>query len=256
MKHGGTVRLGVFVGALVSASAMMIIPVGAAENPYSAIIERNVFNLHPPPPPPNPADLVKKTPPPKILVTGINTILGRKVVFLTLPPLKPGGPPEYLSLSEGQAQDEIEVKSIDDKAGVVQIVNHGEPQPLDFEHDSPKPVGAPPGGTPTMPTPYAMPAPIPAAPPMPNAGSVVRPMRSLPARNSSAENNGGFGGGLGSGNFNPQQNATTLSPEEQVALIELQRIKALREGDPVSKILPPTPLTQEVLQGQQQPAPQ
>jgi hypothetical protein len=100
-----------------------------------------------------------------------------------------------------------------------------------------------------------MPAPIPAAPPMPNAGSVVRPMRSLPARNSSAENNGGLGAGVGPGGFNQQPQGTTMTPDEQVALIELQRVKAMQEHDPVYKILPPTPLTPEVM-GQQQPAPQ
>ena len=256
MKHGGNLRFGLLAGAFLGASAMMIIPLVAAENPYNAIIERNVFNLHPPPPPVNPADLVKKAPPPKVLMTGISTLSGRKVVFLTLPPLKPGGPPELLTLAEGQAQDEIEVKSIDDKAGVVQIVNHGEPQPLDFEHDSPKPTGAPPGA---IPSPIAMPAPFPAAPTMPAPGSVVRPMRSLPARNSSAENNynGGMSPGVAPANFNQlnRQQQANLTPEEQVALIELQRVKALQEHDPVSAILPTTELTPEVM-GQQQPAPQ
>jgi hypothetical protein len=236
---------------LLSASAIGVTSVGAVENPYSAIVERNVFNLHPPPPPINPADLIKKAPPPKITFTGITTILGIKKAFLTVPPSKPG-PPESIILSEGQAQNDIEVKHIDEKAGVVQVINHGEPQTLDFEHDAPKIVGPPPG---VQPIPVAMPAPIPAAPPpgvqpMPNGGTVIRPLRALPARNTSTENNGGFG--TGAANVNQQAQVSTMTPEEQVALIELQRVKAIQQHDPIYKILPPTELTPEVM-GQQAP---
>ena len=244
-----------FVGVLLSASAMVVTSLDAAENPYSAIVERNVFNLHPPPPPINPADLIKKTPPPKITLTGITTILGKKVTFLTIPPTKPGAPPESIMLAEGQAQSEIEVKSIDERAGVVQVMNHGESETLNFEKDGAKPPGPAPSG------PMSMPAPIPAAPPagvqpMPGGGTTIRPLRSLPSRNSSAENNGGagFGGGVGGG-LSPQQQQNNLTPEEQVALIELQRVKALSEHDPISNLLPPTELTPEVT-GQQPQAPQ
>jgi hypothetical protein len=245
MKLGGNAKFGVLVGVLLSASAVGLTSVGAVENPYNAIVERNVFNLHPPPPPINPADLIKKAPPPKITFTGITTILGIKKAFLTVPPSKPG-PPESIILSEGQAQNSIEVKSIDEKAGVVQVINHGEPQTLDFEHDAPKNVGPAPG----VPTPIAMPAPIPSAPPpgvqpMPAAGTIIRPLRALPARNSSTENNGGFG--TGAANLNAEAQVSTMTPEQQVALIELQRVKAIQQHDPVYKILPPTELTPEVL---------
>ena len=247
MKHGGNARLGVIAGVLLSASAIAVMPVGAAENPYSAIVERNVFNLHPPPPPVNPADLIKKTPPPKITFTGITTF-GTKKAYLTIPGVKPAAPPENISLAEGQAQYDIEVKSIDEKAGVVKIVNHGEPQTLDFVNDAPKNVGPPPG---VSPIPIAMPAPIPAAPPpgvqpMPAPGTVIRPLRSLPARNT-GDANGGLGADVGSGNFNQQAQVSTMTPEEQVALIEFQRVKAIKEHDPVYKILPPTELTPEVM---------
>jgi hypothetical protein len=202
----------------------------------------------------NPADLVKKTPPPKITLTGITTILGKKVTFLTTPPVKPGTPPESVMLAEGQAQNEIEVKSIDEKAGVVQVINHGEPETLDFEKNGAKPSGPAPG------TPLTLPAPIPSAPqqnlqPMPGAGTTIRPLRSLPSRNSSAENDNG--GGVGGPNLNVQQlqQHQNLTPEEQVALIELQRIKAIQEHDPIGNLLPPTALTPEVM-GQQPQAPQ
>jgi len=72
----------------------------------------------------------------------------------------------------------------------------------------------------------------------------------LPGRNSSAENNNngnggpGFGGGVSAGNLG--QRPVNLSPEEQVALIEVQRAKAIQDHDPVANILPPTELTSEI----------
>jgi hypothetical protein len=205
----------------------------------------------------NPADLVKKTPPPKITLTGITTILGKKVTFLTVPPTKPGAAPESVMLAEGQAQNEIEVKTIDEKAGVVQVVNHGEPETLDFDKDGAKISGPPPGGPPA---PMTLPSPIPAMPPpgvQPGAGT-IRSLRSLPTGNSGANNNSGgpgMGGGVAAGNFNQQQQAN-MTPEEQVAIIELQRAKALQEHDPIANILPTTELTSEITGQAAGPAPQ
>jgi hypothetical protein len=255
MKHGGNAGLGVFVGALLSASAMSLTSFGATPNPYSAIVERNVFNLHAPPPPVNPADLIKKAPPMKITFTGITTILGTKKAFLTIPPVKPGGPPESMILAEGQALNDVEVKSIDEKAQIVQVINHGEPETLDFIHNGATPSGPPPG---VLPPPMALPAPIPAPPPpgvqpMPSAGNVIRPLRSLPTRTPGADASGGGLGAAGATGAANQPGQNTLTPEEQVALIELQRYKAIQEHDPISAILPTTELTPEVTG---QPAPQ
>ena len=74
-------------------------------------------------------------------------------------------------------------------------------------------------------------------------------MRSLPARNVGADNNNmnsgvGLGGGM---NANAeQQSESPLTPEEQVALIELQRAKAIKEHDPIQNLFPPTELTSEI----------
>ncbi len=205
MKHGGRAEICVLAGVLLSTSAFAVTSAGA-DSPYSAIVERNVFNLHAPPPPINPADLIKKTPPPKITLTGITTILGKKITFLTIPPSKPGGPPESYSLAEGQAQNEIEVKRIDEKAGVVDVMNHGESQTLDFDHDGAKPSAAP-AGAPPMPMPTAAPAPQNVTPmPAPNNLNRNSPgLRSLSPR-TNPENNNNNNNGLGgaSGNVNPQ----------------------------------------------------
>lgn len=215
MKRGGKIKICALIALLCTAGAKAA---SDGTSPYDGIVERNVFNLHAPPPVVNPADLVQHTPPPKITFTGITTILGKKLAFLTVPAAKPGALPESMMLAEGQAQNEIEVKQIDDKAGIVKVVNHGEAQTLDFDHDGVKPSNAPP---PTM-------MPPPAAPP-PNVmpGNVIRPLRSLPPR-------------------------ATLSPEEQTALIEIQRVKYQQENNPISQILPPTEMTPEM----NKPAPQ
>lgn len=238
----------VLTGTLLSASAVALSSLGAVQNPYNSIVERNVFNLHPPPPPINPADLIKKTPPPKITLTGITTILGQKKAFLTYPATKPNMPPNSVMLAEGQAQDEIEVKSIDENAGVVQVLNHGESETLDFANNGAKPSGQPPGTTIT--SPMSLPAPVPAPPPngvqpMQNPGNVIRPLRSL--QSQSQNNNNNFGGSGFGGSMNGSQQQDSVTPEEQVALIELQRVQAIRNNDPIKDILPPTELTPEVL---------
>lgn len=239
MKFCGKVEICALITVLLAAGAHAV-ETQAAEQPYQGIVERNVFNLHAPPPPINPEDLVKHTPPPKITFTGITTILGRKLAFLTIPGPKPGAPPDSMALAEGQAQNDVEVKQIDDRAGIVKVVNHGEPQTLDFEHDGAKPSGAPAVPPPRMPT-----FPSPAAPPanvLPAPGNVIRPLRSLPTRGTPFSENNGEGGAMGQGGFGGGQSAP-LTPEEQVALIEVQRVKYQEDNNPVANLFPTTELT-------------
>jgi hypothetical protein len=51
------------------------------------------------------------------------------------------------------------------------------------------------------------------------------------------------------------QNEAPMSAEDQATAIEAQRLHALQNNDPISKILPLTPHTQEILDSFQQ-APQ
>jgi hypothetical protein len=238
MKCCGKKEIYVLIGVLLSTGASAI--VSDNSGPYNGIVERNVFNLHAPPAAPNPADLIAKTPVPKVTFTGITTILGKKLAFLTIPATKPGSPPESMMLAEGQAQMGVEVKQIDDKAGIVKIINHEEPQTLDFDHDGAKPSGPPPAAP--IPTPTAFPRP--AMPPSGvQPGNVIRPLRSLQSRGgpSSGDNNN-WGGGIGSAN-NAQGGSSSLSPEEQVALIEVQRVKYQQENNPIGNLLPPTEMS-------------
>ena len=249
MKLGGK-TIWALSGVLLSIGVQGV-TADSAESPYHGIVDRNVFNLHPPPPPPSPESLIKKEPLPKITLNGITTILGKKITFLTIPGPKPGTPPETLMLAEGQAQSDIEVKEIDEKAGVVKVLNHSEPQTLDFDHDGAKPVNVPqpPPGPTGMPTPFPA---IPAAPPPPNVNpgsqpTIIRPMRNLQQRSPALGGGGGgpFGGGLGGGAFGTAantsaQNATPLTSEQAEALVELQHQKMVQAGDPTAKIMPPT----------------
>jgi hypothetical protein len=185
-------------------------PAGAVEisgqgSPYQAIVQRNAFGLSPPPTvaalPPKPP-----IPPPKITLTGVTTILGIRMAFLTMPGIKLGEPAESFILAEGQRIYDIEVKNIDEKAGVVTIVNHGESQILDFDHDGAKAPGLPPDPAPRQPM-------------------FQRPVLPAPARNE-----------------------TAMTPEEQTALIEVQRVKYQQENNPIHKILPATEMTPETPQ--------
>ena len=192
MMRGGKMWFCVGVGLVLCPGAKAFTP-DTPGGPYHRIVERNVFSLRAPQ-----SSIVRdaeaKAKPPSIKLTGITTILGRKVTFLTIPAAKPGGPTQSFMLTEGQMQDEIEVIQIEERAGIVKIVNHGEAQTLDFDHDGAKPFvpTVEPRQSPTIPTHTAIPS---------------------------------------------------LSQEEQVALIEIQRAKMQQEGDPTAGILPPTELT-------------
>ena len=168
-----------------------------ADGPYDGIVARNVFHLQPALPPSENPGPKTAIPLPKLVLTGITSILGRNVAFITIAGIRSGGGSESVMLAEGQTLNDIEVRSIDLKAGIVQIFNHGEPQTLDFDHNAAKP-----------PDPVPKEFPVPRSPP----GNEMRPVGAL-------------------------------SPEEQVALIEIQRAKFRDENDQTRNILPPTALS-------------
>jgi hypothetical protein len=101
------------------------------ETPYDGIAGRNVFNLHPavaaePPPP-------KQLPLPKITLTGISTILGKQMAYITINGIKSGEAPQSLMMAEGQGGEGIRITSIDKQAGTVKVINGVEEQVLGFE---------------------------------------------------------------------------------------------------------------------------
>ena len=168
---------------------------GTSGSPYQGIVERNVFGLKPAPPPPGPE--ANKPPPPKIFLTGITSILGRKLALMKLtPPPKPGEPAkeESFTLAEGQREGELEVLEIDEKAGTVKVSDYGTVTTLDFVNNGVKVASAP--GPGAGPNPAGM-LPRPGAIPMPGAGAMplARPMRLPTPTGATSFSPASYGGG-------------------------------------------------------------
>ena len=214
-------------------------------NPYQGVIVRNVFALKPPP---DPSSLKPAEPePPKITPQGIMSMFGRQqVLFKTMMPgSKPGEPPRETAmvLTVGQREGEIEVVAIDESTGTITFNNHGKPQTLSLEKDGAKPPTGPavvplPGisapGNPVVPAPAAAfnPSPGGAA-----AGSALKnipiPTRTLrlptttagvtplmpPAATPTSQST-------------PPVQQQVLAPEEQAALILINREKSKSEPGP------------------------
>ena len=193
MKRAAKTTIWVLLVALLSAGARAIAP-DATVNQYNGIADRNVFNLHSPSVRESPVPEPPK-PPPTVTLDGITTILEKKIVILTVAPTKPGSAPHTLMLAEGQAEDDVEVTSIDEKAGVVKVINHGESETLDFDYNGTKPVATGPG---TPATRVTIP-PIPAAAPVNNQPfpDVIRPIRTIPTRSPGGPLGGGSNAGGG-----------------------------------------------------------
>jgi hypothetical protein len=186
-------RMGTIFLSALSLVALDAVAIEARTSPYDKIAERNLFQLH------APAVVAEAGPKPpplrKITLTGIATTFGKAVAFITIEGIR-AQPAESLMLMSGQMVNGIEVREIDERAGVVRILNGEELQILNFE--APKSTD--------MPSPN-----LPASPPG---------VSSVPARAEAA-----------------------MTPEEQTALIELQRLKFQHEGNPIHALLPPTELT-------------
>lgn len=141
-----------------------------ADNRYDAITNRNIFRLNDPPPPVAPPSKEDSTLDRKIEFSGISTVAGHKKAWFVVAP-KPGSKdtPLYLSLSEGERQDFLEVVSIAPDEGEVKIMNSGNAMVLSLKNNSLKPQAvapAPPapGGLPVAHTAIPAPRPVPSAP--------------------------------------------------------------------------------------------
>src|SRR4051812_20542450 len=114
--------------ALMTLAALDADALEVRPSPYDTIATRNLFQLHAPP---TIVEVLPKPPPlRKATLTGILTILGRPMAFITIDALKPGEPAVAVMLAEGQTLNGIEVTSIDKLAAVVTILNERESQIL------------------------------------------------------------------------------------------------------------------------------
>jgi hypothetical protein len=252
------------------------------DSPYNPIVERNIFDLHDPPPPPEPKPT--NAPPPNIHLTGIPTILGKKQAYFMVQSAPVGGKPaqqdKFMTLSEGQRQEMLEVLEINPKAKLVKISNSGNVSTITFETNKIAYSAAAGGGAAGNAAAHmgGM-APNPAPNYYPNAPANVPPR---PMRPTTANDPGAYGGGTGqfggyqanangaaggygnqAYNYNSYPNAAAqrgqaapvpqIDPEQQIVLMELQR-EATKSAVANGQMppLPPTPLSQLMQQEQQQ----
>jgi hypothetical protein len=220
-----------------------------AKNPYQPIVERNVFGLVPipatPPPQstkPNDASL------PKITPNGIMTIFGKlQVLFKVSEPGKAASQEDSYIMSEGDRQDDIVVQKIDEKSATITFNNHGTIQELALVAGKASSGALAPAANPG---PGGIPLPRPGMPaPAGVGGSTVTTIGSRFGRGGPAGNNPNAGGGPAGAGLGQHGNSTTpkMTPEEQVLMIEANRLKAIEDNDPVANILPPTELTSQTL---------
>jgi hypothetical protein len=239
MKRVGKIAVCLSGGLAVNAALLAADSV-SPDNPYVPIVTRNVFALNPP----TPVDIAQPEPPAKITPNGIMSIFGRLQVLFKVTgapkPGKPAGDTSYI-LSEGQRQDDIEVTHIDEKSGIVTFNNHGLVQELPLTK------------TPAITMP--MPGPVPTGMGFnPQPGLVGNGLSgfgnrggrgNMGGRNNTGNSGGNMnGGGPTSNGGQPLQEATQMSPEAQIATIELNRIATQQQVDEGKMPpLPPTALT-------------
>ena len=249
------------MSACLLAATMVIVHTAeaiTADNPYTqTITNRNLFGLKPPV---DPATLIAPPPPPnvpKVMLTGITTLMGGKRCILRVPrAARQQEPAKEVSLfkAEGDpAEEGIQVLEIDLASARVKINNNGTMQTLDLAKDAPKAaaVAATPAGLPAIPRPGGVGAVI---PPPPTA-FVGRPLR-------------GAGGGVseavtGAGPSRAQTAATASdlpqipSAEDQVIMMEAWRLRdkeKIAAGIMKPDDMPPYPPTelQEEMEREQQ----
>ena len=239
----------------------------AEPNRYESIPARNIFGLRP-----IEQAQVSNQPPvlPKLILTGITTILGNKRVLMKeVPPAGQHGgttnKEESLILTEGQREGPVEVLAIDEKAGSVRVNNSGTEMTLTFEKDGVKLASAPPPAS-VPPPPAALPGasspPGTTNPAVP--GTANPPMRHFPGRipqatvpGQAAESAPGFGAGAtaplpgaafpptGGGPTPPAAATPSLegfTPEEQQIILQLQREAATHDAG-IPPQVAPTPGT-------------
>lgn len=179
-------------------------PADTDQNPYSAIVRANVFQLKEPPPPPkrdDPAILNL----PKVNMTGFRKRDGQamRALFATVPK-DPKESPSYFNLAEGEKDGILEVRHIDPNQQFVDVIIAGTPTTLTISNNSfvQQPPKAGPGN----------PSIVGARPPQP-----VAPPVAAPAYNNAVYNNHPGGGGSvivagGGGNTaTPGASVTTIS---------------------------------------------
>ncbi len=205
---------------------------GAIMKSYLGIVDRNAFALKPVEIPPE----VAPEPPPaqavNIIFTATSNWKGKKKAYFKVP----GGTPNsftYPALQEGEQEGAIKVLEIDEKEGLVKILNGGVPATLTFkEHGNKDPgvIAAPKAGPNVPGVPVTVPPRQPGinipTPNMPNATPIpVRPVRPSPTAQAT-----------------PQQNmANYINSHMSIEVQRAQQADAIATGN--FPPLPPTDVT-------------
>jgi hypothetical protein len=252
MKHGSKVAICLAGGLAWQFSAGAVTSDGQL-NPYSAIVDRNVFNLKPVPPPPPPPP-GPETQPTKITLLGIVSGFGPKQVMFKTPV---GTPPKEMSfaLGEGERAEDFEVIEINEIAGSVRIRNHGQEEALTLEKHGMKPTasapaipgvpGVPRPGAPRIPPPIPTPGrPVTSGIPAPTGGSTVTTFGSgttTPTRPLRVSTSGtpGVTGIAGRATTQTQPQQPALTPEQSALILEANRATHQRGID--EGLVPPLP---------------
>lgn len=144
-----------------------------SSNPYSIIVERNVFHLNPPPPPPEPEK--PKVELPDVKINGLMTVGTTTKVLFTV--TRKDGKKEtmYASLAQGQTSEDgkLQLVKIYPEKDKFDVMNDGVLATLTLKDNS-----STPESTPAPPS--AAPHPVPPAPGVGMPGRPMFPGRALP----------------------------------------------------------------------------
>jgi hypothetical protein len=229
----------------------------ATDNPYSLIGERNLFRLTDPPDPTPPPVEVPEEPPPNVKFTGYTTLMNKtRGLFKVQVPAAPPTPAKvesYILAVGGPGEGGIEVLAIDKENEKAQVRIKGKESWLPLEKDTliaaaaaPAPV-VPPGASPAQAAAIAAVQQKLAAAQAARGGAPPTAVPGIPQRNvrtpgiatAGVTGSGGLGLAANRANRGRVSPSHGLSPEEQVILIEANRMTA-PDGMPP---LPPTPMT-------------
>lgn len=244
MERGGKM-IGTLLSVLaLTVGAQAIRSFGASsDDPYRAIVDRNVFDLRPMPEKTTPAP--PPTPPPNVKLVGLLMITGHPQAVLSIAdPTAPSKPPATYILAEEERRASVEVKSINMDAQTARVDISGDVVQLKLEVMKAPPAGPAPAGPAMAGAPGqgrfmpgaraggrgAFPVPVPGGPaaqPASYQPSVSPDSSGLPTRPVRTDTGDAA--------------QPALTPEQSLAQMEQMRNLYQQNNDIRAQLLPPNP---------------
>jgi len=242
-------------------SPLLATPAGT-DNPYALIGERNLFKLTDPPDPTPPPVEVPEEPPPNVKFTGYTTLMGKKRgLFKVQVPAAPPTPAKvesYILAVGAPGEGGIEVLDIDteNEKALVRIKGKSDWLPLEKDTLIAAAPAAAPAVNPAQAAAIAAAQQKMAAAQAAAGGAAPTGLPNVPQRNVRTPGTAGgvpgaaATGGLGLGQGARRQNRVfqaadqvgNISPEEQIIMIEANRLATLEEQ--AAGLVPPPPATE------------